>query len=444
MQTSSGTAASMATARGSGWLPVLGHALTVLRDPLPVLDRWAGERGDFYRVRLLHETLWLVHRPEEIERILVAPRAFRRDSGVQKLRALLGEGLLTSEGELWKRQRRLMQPAFHRERIAGYAQRMVALTEERVARWPRGEVLDFNHEMMALTLLIASSTLFGDGAVDPEAVSAPLDVVMERFFGMTYLLPYWVPVPANFRFSRAVKRLGQTVEGVIARRRAQGATGGDLLSLLLSAQDEDGTGMSDGQIRDEVLTLLLAGHETTANALTWTGHLLSLHPEVDRALHDEASALSGPPAAADLPRLRYTEAVLTEAMRLYPPVWLMGREVVEPWEIAGVTLRPGDQAAMSQWVVHRDERFYRDARAFRPERWLDGWQKGMPAYAYFPFGGGQRLCIGKSFAMMEGTLVLAALARRVRFSPAPGFAPRPLPSITLRPAGGMMLRVDAR
>jgi len=432
-----------ATARGSGWLPLVGHAATVLRDPLAALDTWARERGDLYRLQFLGVDNWFVNRPAEIERVLTSPRT-RRDADIRRMRELLGNGLLTAEGELWKRQRRLMQPAFHRERVAGYGRAMVELTSAQVERWEDGP-RDFNREMMALTLKIAAATLFGDGGVDPEEVGGALDGVMRRFVGAAMVIPTWLPTPATWRFHRAIRSLDRIVRQVIARRRAHPLQGGaDLLSLLLQAQDEDGSRMSDTQLRDEVLTLLLAGHETTANALTWSGHLLAQHPEVAGRLCDEASALGGPAAAADLPRLPYTSAVLQEVMRLYPPAWAVGRELTEPLEVGGHLLPAGTQVTFSQWVVHRDERYFRDALAFRPERWLDGSLSGLPAYAYFPFGGGQRLCIGKQFAIMEGVLVLAELGRRFRFRPVPGVEVRVLPSITLRPRGGLPLHIERR
>ncbi|HVE84105.1 MAG TPA: cytochrome P450 [Myxococcales bacterium] len=430
----------------SGWSFIMGHATTLLRDPLASLEKWAKESGDLYPVRLISREAWVVNRPADIERILTSARGFRRDEDARKLRDMLGQGLLTAEGSLWMRQRRLLQPAFHRDRITEYARAMVDLGGAEFDRWPGGP-RDFNHDMMALTLRIAAATLFGDGEVDSEEVGRALHSVMRRYSGQMFLIPTWIPIPTMRGYHRAIGRLDTLVRGVIARRRERGpaATAGkDLLSMLLHAQDEDGSRMTDTQVRDEVLTLLLAGHETTATALTWTGHLLALHPAVQDRLFDEVSPLAGPPSAADVPRLKYTEAVLQESMRLYPPAWAVGREVAEPFTLGGRVLKDGTRALIFPWAVHRDERYYRDPLQFRPERWMDGSLAALPPYSYFPFGGGQRMCIGKAFAMMEGVLLLAELARRFRFRPQPGFNVQPLPAITLRPLGGLVLQVDRR
>lgn len=427
-----------------GWVPLLGHAGSVLKDPLKALERWAKEKGDLYRIKLLWTDAWVVNRPSEIERVLTSARHFRRDEDGRKLREMLGQGLLTAEGSLWMRERRLLQPAFHRDRVSGYARVMVELASADFDRWQDGP-RDVNRDMMATTLRIASATLFGDGEVDVEEVGGALDSLMRRYAGAMLLVPPWLPIPAMRAYHRAIDRLDKLVRGVITRRRERGVGDGkDLLSMLLHVQDEDGSKMSDTQLRDEVLTLLLAGHETTSNALTWGAYLLSLHPEVQERLAEEARALGGPPTAADLPRLKYAEAVLLESMRLYPPAWAIGREVAEPFLLAGRELREGCRTIVLPWIVHRDERWYRDPHQLRPERWLDGSLAGNPPYTYFPFGGGQRMCIGKGFAMMEGTLLMAELGRRFTFRPQPGFTPVPNPAITLRPKHGMHLVIQRR
>jgi cytochrome P450 len=426
------------------WLPLLGHAHALLTDPLGALDDWAQERGDLYRVKLIWNEAWIVNRPSEIERILTSARGFRRDEDGRRLKHMLGEGVLTAEGSLWMRERRLLQPAFHRDRIAEYARVMVDLGAAEFDRWTDGP-RDFNHDMMALTLRIASATLFGDGEVDAEEVGRALHDVMNRYSGATFLAPVWAPLPKMRAYVQAVERLDRLVRRVIARQRQRGgAEGKDLLSMLLHVQDEDGSRMSDTQLRDEVLTLLLAGHETTATALTWTGHLLSQHPEVQARLHEEARALAGPPTAADYPRLKYAEAVLYESMRLYPPAWAVGREVVDHFQLAGRDLPDGARVVVSPYATHRDPRFFRDPLQFRPERWLDGSLADLPQYAYFAFGGGQRMCIGKGFAMMEGVLLLAELGRRFTFHPKPGFTPVPFAAITLRPKDGLQLILTRR
>jgi cytochrome P450 len=427
-----------------GRFPILGHAGTLLKDPLSAMDAWAKERGDIYRIKLIRNEAWVVSRPSEIERILTSARGFRRDENGRQLKHMLGEGLLTAEGTLWMRERRLLQPAFHRDRVAEYAKVMVDLGVAEFDRW-QGGPRDLNHSIMGLTLKIAAATLFGDGEVDAEEVGRALDDVMHRFSGVMFLVPMWAPLPRMRAYHRAVDRLDRLVRGVIARRRARaGAEGKDLLSMLLHVQDEDGSKLSDTQLRDEVLTLLLAGHETTAVALTWAGHLLSQHPGAQARLHDEARALTGPATAADYPRLKYAEAVLQESMRLYPPAWAIGREVVEGFQLAGHDLPDGGRIIVTPYLTHRDPRFFRDPLQFRPERWLDGSLANLPPYAYYAFGGGQRMCIGKGFAMMEGTLLLAELGRRLLLHPKPGFTPVPFPSITLRPRDGVHLIVERR
>ncbi|HEY8209300.1 MAG TPA: cytochrome P450 [Myxococcaceae bacterium] len=427
-----------------GWFPVLGHGAAVIKDPLAALEQWAKERGDLYRIKLLWNEAWVVNRPAEIERVLTSARAFCRDQDGRSLREMLGEGVLTAEGSHWMRERRLLQPAFHRDRINGYARVMVDLAAADFDRWQDGP-RDFNHDMMALTLRIASTTLFGDGEVNADEVGGALEQVQRRYSGSYHLSPTWLPIPTMRAYKRAIAQLDQLVRAVISRRRERGAGDGkDLLSMLLHVQDEDGSKMSDTQLRDEVLTLLLAGHETTSNALTWGAHLLALHPETQAPLFDEARALSGPATTADLSRLKYAEAVLQESMRLYPPGWAIGREVAEPFQLAGRELAKGVRVIISPYIVHRDGRWFRDPLKFRPERWLDGSTADLPPYAYFPFGGGQRMCIGKSFAMMEGTLLLAELARRFILHPKPGFTPEPMAAITLRPNHGLHLILERR
>lgn len=425
-----------------GW-PVIGHLPALLGDPLKKLDDWHVAHGDVYRVKLPGTMTWVVNRPEEIERIFTAKGVFRKDRDLRRAKTLFGEGLLTSEGDFWLRQRRLAQPAFHKSRVTAYGERMVSLTQSFAERWQHGETRDVHRDMMSLTLRIATETLFGDVEVSPEIVGRGLDVALTRFEGLNPLLPPWLPVGFPARYRAAVGQLDEVVYAVIARRRSEPAPGTDLLSMFLNAQDEDGARMNDQQLRDEVLTLLLAGHETTANALAWTWQLLTENAQVARALHDELDALSGPPTPADVPRLSYTNAVVQEAMRLYPPAWIMGREVLSDFEIAGHVVPAGAEVAVSQWVVHRDARFFAQPLQFRPERWLDGSTNGLPAYAYFPFGGGQRLCIGKGFALMEAALVLGTLAQRFQLS-STGAPVVPRASLTLRPKGGLPMRVERR
>jgi cytochrome P450 len=282
-------------------------------------------------------------------------------------------------------------------------------------------------------------------------VGAAVGVLMEQFvslirFAPERFVPEFIPTPRNLAYREAARRLDAVIYGILRERRRAARDTGDLLSLLLGAQDEDGSRMTDRQLRDEVMTLFLAGHETTANALAWTWWLLAQHPEVEARLHAELhDALNGRAAALDdLPRLRYTECVVSEAMRLYPPAWAMGREALEDVELAGYRIPRGSQVLMSQWVMHRDPRWFEEPERFWPERWAGDLARRLPKFAYFPFGGGPRVCIGSSFAMIEAVLVLATLAQEFRLELVPGQTIRPWPTITLRPRPGILMKLARR
>ncbi len=306
---------------------------------------------------------------------------------------------------------------------------------------------EVQEDMSRLTLQIVSATLFGASMTDEleEEVGDALGVVMGRFTGgILFKVPERIPTPANLRFRRAVRRLEEIIYGIIRERRGSpGGNTSDLLSMLLAARDEgSGEGMTDRQLRDEVLTIFLASHETTALNLTWTWHLLAGNPQAEEGLHEELRTVLGgrAPTMADLPDLPYANAVIKESTRLYPPAWGFGREALRDCEIGGYRIPKGTQVVMSQWVMHRDERYFEDPEVFRPERWLDGSTDGLPKYAYFPFGGGPRLCIGQSFARMEAVLLLATIAQRFRLRYVPGQEMvKPLPSLTLRPENGLRM-----
>ena len=357
--------------------------------------------------------------PDLVEEVLVTQhRKFIKHYRLRKTGRTLGQGLVTSEGELWRSQRKLAQPAFHRERINRYAQFMVDYTERMLASWASGQVRDVQADMMNLTLEIVAKTLF-DAEIGGESAdaSAAMETLERGFIARTgHLLapPIWLPTPLNVRLVRAIRRLERIILSIIAERRKSGEDRGDLLSMLLHAQDEDsGRRMSDQLLRDEVMTLFMAGHETTANTLAWAWLLLARHPEVEARLHAELDEVLGgrPPTVADLPRLVYTERVVTETLRVYPTVWTLGREATEPVELGGYRIPAGMTIFMPQWVIHRDARWYDDPEVFRPDRWADGLMQRIPRYAYFPFGGGPRICIGNNFAMMEATLILATIAQ---------------------------------
>jgi cytochrome P450 len=305
--------------------------------------------------------------------------------------------------------------------------------------------------MMRVTLEIVAKALFdADVSGDSADASAAMETVLRCFTARVsklFRLPEVVPTPVNLRLRRAVRRLDGIVFDMIARRRKSGEDRGDLLSMLLHAQDEDDGGqMTDRQLRDEAMTLFMAGHETTANTLAWAWYLLSIHPEVEARLHAEIDrVLKGrAPMLADLPRMPFAEHVISETLRLYPTVWLLGREAIEPTEVGGYRISVGTTVYMSQWVVHRDPRFFDDPLSFRPERWEDGLAKRIPRYAYFPFGGGPRICIGNSFAMMEAVLLLTTIAQCYRLRLVEGAAVKPLPTMTLRADGGIPMRLEHR
>ncbi|HEX5727017.1 MAG TPA: cytochrome P450 [Longimicrobiaceae bacterium] len=428
--------------------PPFAQLLAFRRDPLGFLLRLHRGYGDVVHFRFGGRRLYLLGHPDHVRDVLVTHhRNFIKSLALQRARVLLGQGLLTSEGEHHLRQRRLAQPAFHRERIAAAGHTMVEYAARTAGRWRAGHELDATREMNRLTLAIAGKTLFGaDVEGEADEIGGAMTDALGLFNRLTNPLGPLLdrlPVPGTIRFRRARERLDATIYRMIGERRRSGEDRGDLLSMLLHARDEegDGGGMTDAQLRDEALTLFLAGHETTANALAWTWHLLALHPEAEARLHRELDgALPGrDPGPDDLPALRFTRAVLAEAMRLYPPAWTMGREPLQDFAVGGYRVRAGTVVMLSPWVLHRDARFFPEPAAFRPERWTPEMEESLPRLAYFPFGAGPRKCIGEAFAWMEGVLVLATLARRWRLRHAPGARVAPEPLITLRPRGLRMV-----
>ncbi len=415
-------------------------------DPLAVFTGWAREFGDifYYRAGWIH--VYFLNSPELIESVLVTNQQnFRKDRVIQNSRWFLGQGLLTSEGSEWLRQRRLCQPAFHRERLALYARIINGCAEEMLDSWKDGENRDVHQEMMQLTLRVVAKVLFSvDVKNESKEVAAALNLLMKHSSGARMLLPPWVrylPLPFLIRVRRAVRQLDEVVYRIIRERRESESDKGDLLSMLMSARDEDGSRMTDRQLRDEVMTFLLAGHETTALSLSWAWYLLSENPEAENKLHHELGRVLGGknPSFEDLPRLCYTEAVVKESMRLYPPAWSLARTAAEDFEIGGYLVPAGSNVVMSQWIMHRDPRFFPSPEQFDPGRWFEEHTQRLPRFAYFPFGGGPRYCVGASFAMMEATLLLAAIAQRFRLRMVPGHKVVPVPSITLRPKYGIKM-----
>jgi cytochrome P450 len=411
----------------------------------------ARQYGDVVYIPLGRQHIYFLGHPEAIRDVLVTRQnKFKKSRMLERARVLLGDGLLTSEGEHHRRQRRLVQPAFHRDRLAGYGEVMMERSAIVRDQWKAGEPFDVLQEMMRLTLAIVAKTLFST-EVDSEAdeIGMALTEVFSLF--EIILMPFSeilekLPLPAVRRFKRARKRLDETIYRLIAERRASGSDAGDLLSMLLLAQDEEGSGgMTDEQVRDEALTLFLAGHETTANALTWAWYLLSQNPQAEAAFHAELDrVLAGRlPAFDDLPQLRYTESVFAEALRLFPPAWGIGRRALEDYAVGDFVIPARSVVLMSPYVVHRDPRWFPDPLAFRPERWLAD-NPERPKFAYFPFGGGARVCIGERFAWMEGTLILAAIGQRWRLRLEPGHRVETHARITLRPKHGMRMIAERR
>jgi cytochrome P450 len=428
---------------------LIGNMPLASPDPLPIFSAWAAEFGDifYYRAAWLH--VYFLNHPDLIEEVLIRnPRNFLKDRVVRNSRWFFGEGLLTNEGDSWLRQRRLSAPAFHRERVSTYANIMTSYARQMLADWKDGEILDIHQEMMRLTLQIVVRALFNVEASETAEISSALNLIMSNTTGVRILLPpiaRYLPTPRMISFRRAVARMDNTVYSIIAQHRANKTDSGDLLSMLMSARDEDGSRMSDKQLRDEVLTFLIAGHETTALALTWTWHLLAQHPEIEKNLHEELDrVLRGrAPQFSDLPALTYTERVIKESMRLYPPAWSLARTVISEFELRGYRIPAGANVVMSQWIMHRNPTYFPDPEKFDPDRWLPARSQKLPRFAYFPFGGGPRQCIGSSFAMMEATLLLATIAQTFRLRSVPGHPVVLVPSFTLRPKYGMRMSIKS-
>jgi len=421
---------------------------TLQRDPIPFFTKLASDYGDASQFHVGPQQIFFFNHPDLIRELLVTQhRSFHKSRVLQRSKIIFGEGLLTSEEEVHRRQRRLVQPAFHRERIARYAEVMIA----RAARlgWRDGDVLDVHHEMMRLTLSVVAKALF-DAEVDREAdeIGAALTSLVDLF--PTLMNPIAnllrkLPLPQTMRFRRSLERLDKTVYAIIDKRRKSGEDRGDLLSMLLMAVDEegDGGGMTDQQLRDEAMTLFLAGHETTANALAWTWYLLSLNPEAADAMHRELATVLGDrlPTPADYARLPYTEMIVAESMRMFPPAWAVSRLAIEDAMIGEWLVPRGAVVVAAQAVTHRDARWFPDPDRFDPLRFTPEAKASRPKLSYFPFGAGPRICIGEGFAWMEAVLIVATIAQRWKLDLVSRDV-TPQASITLRPKGGIRMRVS--
>lgn len=412
--------------------------------------------GDVVCFRVWDRTLYLVSDPEMIKDVFVTNhKNFTKSRALQLAKYIFGEGLLTNEGESHRRQRRMMQPAFHMQRIHGYGEKMIDYAERHANSWESAELdgqsVDIAQEMNRLTMAIVAKTLF-DFDVESEAdeISDALSSIVALFTRTTHpaaVLLTVLPTPANIRFMRAKKRIDTLIYRMIAERRTSGKDHGDLLSMLLNAQDDsDGSGMTDRQIHDEAVTLFLAGHETTANALAWTWYALSQHPEVEAKLHAELDEVLGgePPTPHDLPKLEYTRRVFAESMRLYPPAYLIGRMAIDEYKLGDYTLPPKSVILMSPFVCQRNPKYFPDPERFDPDRFAPEAQRDRHKFAYFPFGGGPRTCIGESFAWMEGILLLAVLGQRWRMALPAGHKVAFDPQITLRPKDGLPMTLSRR
>jgi cytochrome P450 len=435
----------------------MGVAWHMRVEPLGKMLRMLRAAGtDVIRMKLGPYHATLVRNPEHIKRVFVdnAANYTKQTRGYAKARIVLGDGLVTSEGELWQRQRRIATPAFGRQRVAGFAPMMTDATNAMLDDWRRrtrdkSEPLDVFREMMRVTLKIALQTLMGVSAErEIDELSPAVTEVLERtndIITNPFSLPPSVPTPKSRRFVRAIGTLDRFVYDTIAKRRAESEKSSrpeDLLSMLMSARDEEtGQGMSDKQLRDEAVTILIAGHETTANALTWTFYLLSKYPGAYRELREELDrVLNGrTPTFEDLPKLTFTRAVIEESMRLYPPAWMIGRSAVNDDVVGDYLIQGKTFVLVSPYVTHRHPGLWDNPEGFDPHRFLDGRADALPKFAYLPFGGGPRFCIGATFAMMEATLLLATIAQAVRLDLVGGFPVETFAMITLRPKHGLLM-----
>ena len=422
----------------------------MMRDQLSYMTA-AAEYGPVVSLPLLFQPYVLVLDPGLIQKSLAQGHTvMRKDRFTHELSRVLGQGLVTSDDELWRKQRKLVAHAFIPRRIRTYANSMMDATRRSLDNWSDGQEIPIHNAMAELTLDIVGRTLFdADVRGTAREVGRALEVISD-FYALVLESPIqppeWWPSPGMFRFRKAVRNVDRIIGGIIEDRRSSGEDRGDLLSALLQAQDDEGGGMSDQQLRDECITLFLAGHETTSIALANTLYLLSLDPEVEARVYEEAVAVLGDRSASseDYPQLELVERVIKESMRLYPPVYTIGRELTEDFELGDYTLSKGDTLLFVQWVTHRSADNFESPLTFDPDRWLPERAKSIHKYAYFPFGGGPRICIGNHFAMMEAVLVLATLIREYRFELLPGQTLELQPAVTLRAANDLQMRLVSR
>ncbi len=440
-----------------GLLAPVRNLFDLRRDPPGYFVDLARNHGPVSSFQLGARRLYFFAAPEGVREVLVTHAAVMHKGFLirrvwESLVGVMGNGLLTSEGPFHDRQRRLVVPSFHRERLAGYAATMVEETAAHTSSWADGTTLNLAEVLSHLTLTIVGRALFGtDLGGSVGEISRAMSILLGLVERTRSPLAQWRYSRAMRAYHRARMQLDAVVGRLVAERRTGGEHDrGDLLSVLLLARDEEtgAPGMTDTQVRDEVMTIMLAGHETTAAALAWTFHLLARHPAVETRLHAELDAVLPPghtPTLADMPRLTYTRQVLSETMRLYPPAWLLVRRTIEPVTVAGYDLPKDATCLLSPYATQRDPHWFPEPERFQPDRWEEGQTAARPKHSYFPFGGGPRSCAGEAFAWLEGTILLAEIARRWRLAPAPGSPPPvPLASITLRPRDGMWMQARPR
>ena len=448
--------AAAKAATGPAGMPLLGNTVQFQRDPLGFLLRMAADYGDVARYRLGNVAFHQVNHPDGAQRILQDNyHNYIKGDLFDILRQFAGHGLFTSEGDLWLRQRRLMQPAFHRRRIAGFGKIMTGRTLDMLSRWQGrpdpDRPLDIAEQMTGLTMAIIAETMFGAHVEEEirrvsQAIGVLLADINFRFTVPFYPSLRW-PTLRNRRALAAMQTIDAVVQGIVDARRRSGEERDDLLAMLMEATDEEtGQGMSDKQLRDEVVTIFVAGHETTAVTLTWAFGLLAQHPDAETRLHAEVDqALAGrPPSVADVPTLPYTRRVIDETLRLYPPAWITNRQAVAEDVVCGHRIPAGAVAAISPYVIHRLPASWAEPERFDPQRFAPDAAHQRPRFAYMPFGGGPHQCIGNSFALLEATLILATVAQRYRLRLPAGAVVTPKPESTLRPAGGMAMLLEAR
>mgnify|MGYP000707355496 CR=1 FL=1 len=428
---------SLASVPGPKGIPILGMDLEFSKDPFA----YAKQVGRFRPVAAVPfpgMKLVYVLEPELVEQVLVREsKRFRKGAFMSRVEIVFGEGILLAEGDAWKQQRRRMAPAFTKKAVREMSEAIGPLAVERLEDWKDGEVRDLHVDMMGLTLEVVLRVLFGTGASgdDLATVRTAFHDIAEHFAGLSELvvsIPLWVPTPGNLRFKRARADLDGVVSRILGERRASGEHGTDLLGRMLTAADSEGTPLDEAQLQDEVRTLLLAGHETTAVALTTACFMLAQHPDSQAWAHQELDAIEGPITVdTPLPRL---SAILDEAMRLFPPAPVFPREPIEDVQLGEHTIPAGTTLIIPPFILHHDERFFAEPEVWKPERWTPELRDALPRFAYFPFGGGPRICIGVHLALAEARIVLAELLRRHTLSPAPGAAMKLVPSITMRPS----------